>query len=63
MVSEQELNKLITARVNRILIYGELAAPSDKYQLFRTLVLDEFGQSGLRKELAELLPKDGQSGK
>jgi hypothetical protein len=63
MVSEAELNKLILARVHRVLHYAELAIPSDKYPLFRTLTLDEFGHSGLRHDVAELLPKDGQSGK
>ncbi|MBL4587739.1 hypothetical protein JKY79_00145 [Candidatus Babeliales bacterium] len=63
MVIEAELNKLIAARVHRILDYGELAVASDKYQRFRTLVLDEFGQSGLRREIAELLARGGQSGK
>lgn len=63
MVSEQELDKLIMARVHRILNYGELAVPSDKYQRFRTLVLDEFGHNGLRKQVAELLARGGQSGK
>ncbi len=63
MVSEKDLNKLILARVHRILDYGELAVPTDKFQRFRTLVLDEFGHCGLRKELAELLTHGGQSGK
>lgn len=63
MVSEADLNKLILARVHRILDYGELAVPTDKFQRFRTLVLDEFGHSGLRKELAELLTHGGLSGK
>lgn len=63
MISQAEFNKLIDRRVKRVLDYVELAVPMDKYPLLRTLVLDELGHSGLRKELAELLARGGQSGK
>ncbi|MDF1627433.1 MAG: hypothetical protein P1U84_14210 [Parvibaculaceae bacterium] len=63
MISEAELNKLIAARVKRILDYSELAVPSDKFPRLRTLILDEFGQSGLRKEIAEHLARGGSGGK
>jgi len=63
MVSEKDLHALINRHVKRILDYAQLAVPSDKYPLLRTLVLDELGHSGLCKELAELLARGGQSGK
>jgi|CXWL01.1.fsa_nt_gi hypothetical protein len=45
---------LIDARVKRLLDLAELAVPSDKFERFRTLVLDEFGHKGLRGELTAL---------
>tara|TARA_R110002110_G_scaffold258135_1_gene474042 strand:- start:1842 stop:2033 length:192 start_codon:yes stop_codon:yes gene_type:complete len=63
MVSETDLQALIDRRVKRVLDYGELAVPNEKFERFRTLVLDEFGHSGIRKDFAELLAHGGQSGK
>ena len=63
MVSENDLHALIAPHVKRVLDYAGLSVPSDKYPLLRTLILDEFRHSGLRKELAEFLSTEGQSGK
>lgn len=62
MVSEQEINKLVERRVRQVLNYAQLVTPDDKYDLLRKLVLDEFGHSGLRGDLAELLRRGGQGG-
>ena len=63
MVDAGEINRRIITRVGRVLDYAELAVPNDKINLFRKLVLDEFGHSGLRSELAGLLDHGDQSGK
>ncbi len=44
----------VEAHVKRVLDLAELAIPADKFDCFRTLVLDEFGYKGLRGELAAL---------
>jgi hypothetical protein len=46
--------ELIDAHVKRVLDLAELAIATDKFERFRTLVLDEFGHKGLRGELAAL---------
>jgi hypothetical protein len=45
---------LVDAHVKRVLDFAELAIATDKFERFRTLVLDEFGHKGLRGELAAL---------
>jgi hypothetical protein len=52
--SVRHICELVDAHVKRILDLAELAIPSDKFERFRTLVLDEFGHKGLRGELAAL---------
>ena len=44
----------VEAHVKRVLDLAELAIPTEKFERFRTLVLDEFGHKGLRGELAAL---------
>ena len=53
---------LVQARVKRILDFAELAVPADKFERFRTLVFNEFGHEGFRKDLGVLLNHGGQSG-
>ena len=43
---------LVQARVKRVLDFAELALPTDKFERFRTLVLDEFGYKGFQSDLA-----------
>ncbi len=54
VASHDALWRLIEPRVKRILDFAELAVPSDKFERFRTLVLDEFGHKGLRRDLSAL---------
>ena len=49
--------------MKRVLDYAELAVPADKFERFRTLVFNEFGYEGFRKDLAALLGHGGQSGR
>jgi len=52
---------LVQARVKRVLDLAELAIPADKFERFRTLVFNEFGHEGFRRDLAALLDHGGQS--
>lgn len=49
---------LLNARKNRVLLLAQAALPEHQFKAFRTLVLDEFGQSGLEKELARVVAED-----
>lgn len=55
MVTQEEVIRLINARMKRVLHFAELAMPEGKYETFRKLTLDEFGKSGLVKELERVL--------
>lgn len=52
MTDPLDIFALIQVRLKRILDLAELALPAEKFERFRTLVLDEFGHKGLRGELA-----------
>ena len=62
MTDARDIADLVQARVKRVLDLAELAVPSDKFECFRTLVFNEFGYEGLRKDLAALLGEDAQGG-
>ncbi len=62
MIEAKDIVDLLQVRVKRVLDFAELAVPSDKFGRFRTLVFNEFGYEGFRKDLAELLDPGGQSG-
>lgn len=47
---------LVQARVKRVLDFAEMAVPAEKFERFRTLVLDEFGHKGFQSDLAAGLP-------
>ena len=55
MVSQDQIVQLVNARVKKILDFAELSLPQDKFQIFRKLTLDEFGRSGLVKELERVM--------
>ena len=54
MVTHFLVMERIKGRMKRILDVAELAVPSEKFSLFRKVLLDEFGKNGLDKELREL---------
>ena len=62
MIDPRDIVNLVQSRVKRILDFAELAVPADKFERFRTLVFNEFGHEGFRKDLAALLDHGGQSG-
>ncbi len=55
MVSQDQIVQLVNARVKKILDFAELSLPQDKFPIFRKLTLDEFGRSGLIKELERVI--------
>lgn len=63
MVDKRALTDLIDKRANRILNLAALALTDDrKFDLLRTLILDELGQKGLRSDITELLSQGGKGG-
>jgi hypothetical protein len=58
MVTLEVILRLINTRVARLLDVAELALPSDRFLKFRKLTLDEFGRSGLERELERLFKDD-----
>ena len=59
MVSKAQIFELVNYRVTRILLVAQSSLPGSQFQAFRTLVLNEFGRSGLERELERL---EGQRG-
>lgn len=55
MVTHDLILQLVNARVKKVLDLAELSLPQDKFPIFRKLTLDEFGKSGLGKELERVL--------
>ena len=62
MIDARDIVSLVQLRVKRILDLAELAVPADKFERFRTLVFNEFGHEGFRRDLTVLLDQGGQSG-
>jgi hypothetical protein len=58
MVSKESLKVLINGRLTRVLRFAEAALPESQFKAFRGLMLDEFGNSGLLRDL-ETLGKQG----
>ncbi len=55
MVTPDQITQIVNVRVKKILDLAELSLPQDKFPIFRKLILDEFGKSGLGKELERVL--------
>jgi len=63
MVSQDEIEKLINARVKIILRSAELLPLTQgMYQSFRRIVLDELGRTGLVKELVRVSCRQERDG-
>ena len=54
MVTKEHIDNLINPRLNRVLLIVQTALPESQFQACRKLILDEFGKSGLGKELERL---------
>lgn len=59
MVILQLVLDLLNTRKNRVLLLAQASLPDSQYQAFRRLFLDEFGKSGLERELARVFVEDG----
>jgi hypothetical protein len=55
MVTQELIIQLVNCRVKKILDMAALSLPDDKFHIFRKITLDEFGKSGLVKELERVL--------
>jgi hypothetical protein len=59
-VARDEILDRVNERVNRVLTVAELCLSKEQYPLFRKIVLDEFGRSGLGRDLEALGQKERQ---
>jgi len=60
MVTKEEMMELVRIHLNRVLLMAESSLSESQFKAYRKLVLDEFGQSGLDKELDAVFKKGGQ---
>ena len=54
MIRHYQVMDRIKARINRVLLVAESSLPERQFRAYRKVVLDEFGKSGLERELEEL---------
>ena len=54
MISREEIDKLISSKLNRVLLVAETALPATQFQAYRKIVLDEFGKNGRAQDLDKL---------
>jgi hypothetical protein len=54
MVTKENIERLINPHINQLLLIAETALPSNQFQAFRKIMLNEFGNNGLGKELERL---------
>jgi hypothetical protein len=62
MIDLDTILNLVKSRMKRVLEFGEMALPPEKFQRFRKLVLDEFGRSGLETELERVFHEQHEAG-
>jgi hypothetical protein len=58
MVRANDIIALINPRLNRILTVAQAALPDRQFVAFRRVVLDEFGKSGLERDLDSAMQCD-----
>ena len=51
MVTQEQIMQLINPYVKELLDIAELSLPKEKFQIFRKVMLNKFGNSGLGKDL------------
>lgn len=54
----QAILSLLNARKNRVLLVAQSSLPESQFRAFKKIFLDEFGQSGLEKELVRVFAED-----
>lgn len=52
---QEEIERLINNHLNKLLLVAETALPASQFEAFRKFTLNEFGKSGLAKELERVL--------
>ena len=62
MVTKEHIEQLINPRINRVLLYVEAALSASQFKACRKLILDEFGNSGLGKDLERMLGSQERHG-
>lgn len=58
MVKLNTVLEAINARMGRALLFAQAALPEHQFQAYKKLVLDEFGQRGLEKDLERMYAED-----
>jgi len=53
MVTRETILDLVKPRLNRVLTVAQASLPDSQFKAFRRIMLDEFGKSGLEKELEQ----------
>lgn len=54
----QMIIPLLNARKSRVLLVAQSSLPESQFRAFKKIFLDEFGQSGLEKELVRVFAED-----
>ncbi len=54
MVEREDIERLISKRLNFVLKVAAVGLPSSQFDSFRNIVLNEFGNSGFGKDLDRL---------
>ncbi|RPH50803.1 MAG: hypothetical protein EHM85_08965 [Desulfobacteraceae bacterium] len=55
MVDKEQIYQIINSRLTQVLLFAESSLPQSQFQAFRKLTLDQFGKSGLHKDLDLIL--------
>lgn len=55
MVDKEQIYQIINSRLTQVLLFAESSLPQSQFQAFRKLTLDQFGKSGLYKDLDLIL--------
>lgn len=62
MVTLSAVLEAINTRKGRALLFAEAALPEHQFKAYKKLFLDEFGDRGLVRELAEMFAENRQHG-
>ena len=55
MVDKEQIYQIINSRLTQVLLFAESSLSESQFQAFRKLTLDQFGKSGLYKDLDLIL--------
>jgi hypothetical protein len=63
MVTKERIEELIRSRLKHVLLVAEASLPASQFQAFRKLTLDQFGKSGLERDLERVFREGFGQGK